>query len=281
MIQKTDRTGNVIGIRLLKATIIFVVLTLIFHCRPQERWHFEESIDLPDISPLGIATEQNFLWVSDPQHNRLYKLDLQGKSLSVYNDIQRPMHLEIHQSTVYYPEYLTDRIWANEVAGRREIPLTETPDGPAAISLSGERLAIADFYNHRIILQHPQGVTIIGRKGHGPGELYYPTDVEIAANKIYVADAYNNRVQVFDYENNLLQIIADKDSLQTATGLTVDHDQVFVTDFEGNRIMVYGLQGNLIQVIRGNLLNPADIAVSGDKMYVANYKGKSISIYRK
>ena len=36
------------------------------------------------------------------------------------------------------------------------------------------------------------------KKGNELGELNYPTDIQILKDKIVVADAYNNRIQIFD-----------------------------------------------------------------------------------
>ena len=39
-----------------------------------------------------------------------------------------------------------------------------------------------------------------GREGHGPGEFWLPTGIHIDRNnRIWIADSYNRRVQVFEY----------------------------------------------------------------------------------
>ena len=39
-----------------------------------------------------------------------------------------------------------------------------------------------------------------GREGHGPGEFWLPAGIHIdAKDRIWVADSYNRRVQVFQY----------------------------------------------------------------------------------
>lgn len=121
----------------------------------------------------------------------------------------------------------------------------------------------------------------IGKEGHEPGELYYPTDVSFANGLLYVADAYNNRLQVFDLVGKLQRIIVAGDSIRTATGLTVSGGRLFVADFENSRLLVYDLEGNLLQQITGNLAQPTDIAAAEDKIFVANYGSNSVVVFRK
>ncbi|MCZ6701638.1 MAG: hypothetical protein O6940_01215, partial [Ignavibacteria bacterium] len=140
-------------------------------------------------------------------------------------------------------------------------------------------IAVVDFYNHRIILQGKDDIILIGKEGHNEGELYYPTDAALVDVKIYVADAYNNRVQVFDYDGNSLQIIGDRDKINVATGIEVTDDNIFVTDFEGNRILIYDLNGKLIYIINEHLNKPTDIDVIGEKLFVSNYGSGSVAIF--
>ena len=156
--------------------------------------------------------------------------------------------------------------------------MKEKPDAPAGVFVNDSLIAVVDFYNHRIILQDENEVMIIGKEGHNKGELYYPTDVALVNDKIYVADAYNNRVQVFDYNGNVLKVIGNKDKINVATGIEVTDDNIFVTDFEGNRILIYDLNVKLIHIINEHLNKPTEISVSNYTIYVSNYAGSSISV---
>ena len=40
----------------------------------------------------------------------------------------------------------------------------------------------------------------LGQEGHGPGEFYLPSGITIdSRDRIWIADTYNRRVQVFQY----------------------------------------------------------------------------------
>lgn len=125
-------------------------------------------------------------------------------------------------------------------------------------------------------------MTIISKEGHKDGELYYPTDVEIRNEMVYVADAYNNnnRVQVFDFKGNFIKMIDNKDHINVATGIKVTYKYIVIADFEGNRILIYNNLGELLQILADHLDKPTDIEIVGNKMYITNYRGKSISVFK-
>lgn len=74
---------------------------------------------------------------------------------------------------------------------------------PLAVAVSswGEIVA-ADSVNHRIAVFDRNGnfVKALGSPGSGAGQFNYPTGLAVSGRKIYVADFYNQRVQVIDFE---------------------------------------------------------------------------------
>jgi len=102
----------------------------------------------------------------------------------------------------------------------------------------------------------------------------------IANNKIYVADAYNNRIQIFDTEGNHKMTMGKEDNMNAATGIYVSLSQVFITDFENDRVLIYDMEGVLVQEISEGLEKPTDILLNDDILYIANYKGRNLKTYK-
>jgi DNA-binding beta-propeller fold protein YncE len=260
---------------------LFLGAVLLVSCsgKKQPEWTFREQIQLDDIAPIGIIAESKNLWLSDPGNNRMVKTSLQGKIIEQYSGFQRPMHIAGFQSKIYVPEFLTDTIKTISDGKTGVIPLNEKLNAPGGIAVSDNTIAIADFYNHRIVLLRGEMVSTVGKDGHNDGELHYPTDVEIHDNRIYAADAYNNRVQVFDLDGQYVKMIGWKDNINVATGLTVSGERVYVADFYGNRVLVYDLDGNLKQSLNEHLNKPADIYIRDKRMFIANYGAKNVVVY--
>jgi hypothetical protein len=72
------------------------------------------------------------------------------------------------------------------------------------IDANGRRY-VSDEFNHRIVVEEPFGKSwAFGQKGQGAGDLRFPRGLALsmglsaAATRLYVADTWNHRVQVFD-----------------------------------------------------------------------------------
>ena len=264
-----------------QSLLLFIGLLFFVGCKNNSNeveWKFVKKIELENISPTGIAIQNNFLWLSDVKNNRVIKIDLSGNIVEEYSDIKRPMHISIYKSKIFVPEYLTDNIITITEGKIDSLQLNEKPNAPSGVAVNDSIIAVADFYNHRIILIKKGNIKIIGKEGHKKGEIYYPTDVALLNDKVYVADAYNNRVQVFDYNGNPLKVIGDKDKINVATGIEVTEDNIFITDFEGSRILIYNLKGGLIKILINNFNKPTDITSNKNKIYVSNYGDNSVSV---
>lgn len=284
MIYTIFKTSKLSALFFLFAFLFFAGLSAFSTgCQKKEdKWVFEKEIKLENVKPNGIVYSDDYLWISDTPNSRILKINMDGKIEKSFNNLKRPMHLSFNNGKIYFTEFLNDSIKVIDNDSVKAIALKEKPDAPASIDFKDNTLAVADFYNHRIILQRDKKISNIGREGHSKGELFYPTDVSINDNLIYVADAYNNRVEVFNFDGKVLKIIGAKDKINVASGIFVNEENIFVTDFFNNRIFVYDTVGNLIQKISGNSLNhPSDICVSDNKMYVTNYQSGSVFIYSK
>lgn len=275
--------------KLRNTFIVFSIIITAFSCTNKKKpttletekvtWKFVKLIALDTISPIGIASQDDFLWISDVDHNRVVKINHSGDIIKTVTGFTRPMHISINNSKIYIPEYTTDTLKVLQNENISVVPMLKKPDAIAGVSVENDRIAIADFYNNRIIIQQKNDITLIGKQGHKDGELYYPTDLQIKDSLIYVADAYNNRVQVFNLKGNYVRMIGWNDNIKVATGLKVTNTEIIIADFEGNRILIYDLYGKLIQILNTNFNQPTDIEIVKNTMFVVNYKGKSISVF--
>jgi DNA-binding beta-propeller fold protein YncE len=73
---------------------------------------------------------------------------------------------------------------------------------PKGIGVDGDgHIYIADAAFNRVQIFDAEGsfLLAIGREGTGAGEFLLPSGVFVAGDRIYVADSYNRRVQVFEF----------------------------------------------------------------------------------
>ena len=248
--------------------------------KTQIAWVHTKTINLEGINPIGIAHDENGLWLSDGDHNRVVQVNFNGEIQQSIDSLDRPMHIATDAGVVYIPQYGNDEVLSVLGATRKTVKVSDSLDAPAGIDARGNSVAIADFYNNRI-LYTPDGVTwsSFGKEGKADGDFYYPTDVQITDDAIWVADAYNNRVQKFDKSGKHLMTIGEDQKINAATGIYVALEEVFSTDFENNRVLVFDHDGNLKQEIKNDVMKPTDVLLVGKELYITNYKGKSLSVY--
>jgi len=261
--------------------VMFFSLSLIACKEESKKWAFEKKIELPEkVRPLALVKIGEDFWFSDPEQFRLLKIDRSGKILDSIVGIKRPMNIDFNKGKLYVPEFLTDSIWVFEDGKKSSLSLNAKPQAPAGLNVKGDTIAVADFYNHRIILQIKGQVSYIGKQGHNKGELYYPTDVKIQQNNIYVADAYNNRVQVFDLNGKLLNIVGQEDGFNVASAIAFNKNGFAVTDQENSRVLIYDLNGMLQQILTANINYPTDLLFDGNMLYITNFKENAIVEHR-
>ena len=83
----------------------------------------------------------------------------------------------------------------------------------------------------------------MGTEGAGKGQLQFPTDVAFdAAGNIYVADAYNHRVQKWASDGSFVGVWgsqgSEREQFDVPSGLAVDSEDVVHVADSGNRRIV-------------------------------------------
>ncbi|TVZ52159.1 NHL repeat-containing protein [Dokdonia sp. Hel_I_53] len=266
--------------------VLIVAALLTISCKEDTsikklQWVHARTINLDGVNPIGISSSgKNGLWLSDGDHHRVVLVNDEGIITKTIDSLDRPMHIDSKEDVVYIPQYGNDEILSVKGDNRVSISITDSLDAPAGVSLYGNEFAIADFYNNRILYTADfETWSSFGKEGKADGDFYYPTDVQITESAIWVADAYNNRIQKFNKKGAHLQTIGEDQGMNATTGIFVTSDEVISTDFENNRVLVFDLQGNLKQTLTRDVSKPTDILVTDDNLYITNYKGKSLSVF--
>lgn len=279
--------------------IILVITTTLISCTektavPQE-WQFEKTITLDGINPIGIAMDGNDIFLSDGDHNRVVKVSDSGEILFEMGGFERPMHIDFGEADfeitdkmttsilkergLFVPEYGSDSIAVMRDHKKDYLVLKDSLDAPAAISVYENEMAIADFYNNRVLYYDSNNWISIGTEGKQPGQLYYPTDVQITENYIFVADAYNHRAQVFDKTGKGVAIMGEDQKINAATGIFVTEHEVYLTDFENGRILVFDMNYELQQILETGIDKPTDVFVKDQTLYITNYRKGELAKY--
>ncbi|WP_424002759.1 NHL repeat-containing protein [Maribacter sp. IgM3_T14_3] len=264
---------------------VIAVLLLVTACKEKEEipkeWMLSKTIQLDGVNPIGLTQVNGNIWLSDGDHNRLVKINEEGKITQTIDSLDRPMHIDAVKETIFIPQYGKDVIETVDEKGRFVMQVSDSLDAPAGVSVFENERAIADFYNNRILYFDGANWISFGKEGKAEGEFYYPTDVQITKDKIWVADAYNNRIQVFDKKGGFLQMMGQNQKMNAATGIFVSENEVFVTDFENNRVLIFDKTGKLLQVLKDQIEKPTDMMIKDEVLYVINYRNGRLNLFEK
>jgi DNA-binding beta-propeller fold protein YncE len=125
-----------------------------------------------------------------------------------------------------------------------------------------------------------------GGPGDGPGRFNDPTGIAIAGSEVFVSDARNRRIQVFDLDGAFKRAFGE-DRLGRPMNLTIAKGELYVADYRNDRIEVFSLDGEYIRGLGtggggpGEFNAPGGIAVApGGDLYVADFYNQRVQHLR-
>jgi len=137
------------------------------------------------------------------------------------------------------------------------------------------------------------GIECLGTEGLG--QFQEPWGIAVGPDgRVYVADTWNHRIQVFDAEGNFLARWGAYGQTSSASGLlygprdlAIDNEgRVFVTDTGNKRVVVYDAEGTFLTQIGGpgsgpgQFEEPVGIAVDGEgNVYVADTWNQRVQVF--
>jgi len=119
-----------------------------------------------------------------------------------------------------------------------------------------------------------------GGKGSGLGQFHDPTGIAVSDGEVFVSDARNSRIQVFDFEGRFLRQFGE---LGRPMNLSIAHHKLYVADYWNDRIEIFSLDGTPLQAIGGpgsgpgQLKSPGGVDIGPEgNLYVADFYNQRI-----
>ncbi len=171
----------------------------------------------------GVERPTSLAW--DPQAGRLYVADTVSHSIVVFGrDGERlftfgdrgtgdgqfnfPSHLTLAGGRLYVNDTMNFRIQVFDLEGGFVSAFGSHGDGsgdfaqPKGLGIDSEgHIYVVDALFNRVQIFDEGGALLLafGGDGAAPGEFWLPSGVHIVKDRIYVADSYNRRVQIFQF----------------------------------------------------------------------------------
>jgi len=130
-----------------------------------------------------------------------------------------------------------------------------------------------------------------GEVGSGPGQFREPTGIALARGEVFVSDARNGRIQVFDREGRFLRAFGRPGEGQGELGrpmnLTIRGDELYVPEYMNDRIQVFALGGTPRRMLGepgsgpGQLDAPGGVAFTrAGNLLVADFYNQRVQEWR-
>lgn len=257
-------------------------------------------------SPRGIAvdTAGNF-YVADTMNTRVQKFSPEGNFFaaigqagSAEGQLREPNGIAVDSAgNIYVADALNHRLLKFKPDGTFVKEWTGPAPGffgPRSVVIGPDkRLYILDQGNSRVVALDPDSDKIFawGTQGAGEGEFAEPTGLEVGGDRVYVADAGNLRIQIFDLNGKFITQWAVPEWTTypwryPAAAFDPQDKKLYVTNPQSKEILVFDIDGNRLEPLRPNepnaLDNPSALVLTntkaGKRLYVVN-TGKS-NVYK-
>jgi DNA-binding beta-propeller fold protein YncE len=259
--------------------------------------------------PMGLAISDDGerLYIADLRGSQVYVADFKAKKLRPFasdDAFNQPCNVALDaQENVYVSETKASRIVVFSKDGKRLRTFGKEMERPTGLAIDRARGIVyaADTSrsrseNHRVFAYTLEGQLIreIGKgRGTDDGQFNFPSYLAIdAAGNLYVNDAMNFRIQVFDPEGRFVRAYGSPGdtigSLARTKGIAFDsfgnlyaadgeHSvvQIFTKDFVP--LMYFGGKGNIVE----HFDIPSAIAIDQkrNRIYVGNEILARVNVY--
>jgi len=270
---------------------------------------------------FDIAVDQvGFVYVVDADNQRVQKFDSDGKFILAFGQklFEKPSGIGIApDGSIWVTDFNLGRVFHFNSAGKLLISWGKEGDGPGDFDVAADVavdsrgfIYVVDEYRYRVQKFTPDGhfIRSWGEKGKvnvflsavnfllpdmDQGKFSYPSRIAIGPHdRVFVADTYNNRVQVFDTDGRWLQSIGGLGiwggRFRVTAGIALFRDgSLLVSDFYNNRIQYFDRNGRFLAAwgeegsLPGQFSGPTGVAADAHgHVYVTDWGNHRIQKFR-
>jgi DNA-binding beta-propeller fold protein YncE len=253
-------------------------------------------------TPRGVAVDASAnIYVADLGNARVQKFSPEGNFLVSFGipgtgdgEFRAPNGITIDSTgNIYVTDAYNHRLYKFKADGTFEKQWNgPTPGfyGPRDVAIGPQKqLYVIDQGRNRVVRLDPEGENFAewGQKGTNESEFSDPTGLDVAGDRVYVADAGNSRVQVFDLDGKFIRQWAVPEwgkSLGHFPDVAFDAqtNRLYATSALTNDVLVFDSDGNTLESLKPAALdNPSSLVladtVNGKRLFILNTNGGHVT----
>jgi DNA-binding beta-propeller fold protein YncE len=258
--------------------------------------------------PRGIAADAvGNLYVADWGNSRIQNFSPEGEFLKAFGksgagegELREPNGIAVDSAgKIYVADALNHRLVRFNADGNFEKQWSGPSPGfygPRDVAVGpNKQLYVLDQGRSRVVRLDPESENFAewGQKGTGEGEFNDATGLAVGGDRVFVTDAGNNRIQVFDLNGKFIRqwdVTVWSKYLWHYPDAAFDAqaNRLYVTSGWTNEVLVFDADGNQLDSLKPvekpfKLDNPSSLvladAKSGKRLYVLNTGGARVSVF--
>ena len=257
-------------------------------------------------APSAVTTDSNSrAFVADPGAKAVHVFDFVRRKYGLLDRggdrLRSPVALAVDgQDNLYVVDENSRTVLVYDPAGKFRRYLGklsggesyfESPEGITIDRTTG-RIYICDTQRHMIIVMDNRGRLIgkFGKRGGGgdrPGEFRLPSQAVVGGSELFVLDAGNTRIQIFDRAGHFRRAI-NLAYADNHTGLAVDnHYNIYVSDPVLKQIQVFSHEGRPLYTFDPSTIEGANFArpsamwiEAGYCLYVVDSQSHRVGLFQ-
>jgi DNA-binding beta-propeller fold protein YncE len=258
--------------------------------------------------PRGIAADAaGNLYVADLGNSRIQKFSPEGEFLKTFGksgtsegELREPNGITVDSAgKIYVADALNHRLIRFNADGNFEKQWSGPEPGfygPRDVAIGpNKQLYVLDQGRSRVVRLDPESENFAewGQKGTGEGEFDDPTGLAVGDDRVFVTDAANNRIQVFDLDGKFIRQwdVPEWDKYlwhYPDAAFDAQAKRLYITSGWTNEVLVFDADGNRLDSLKPveeatKLDNPSSLiladAKSGKRLYVLNTGGARVSVF--
>jgi sugar lactone lactonase YvrE len=252
--------------------------------------------------PFGIALDENDnLCVADTGANAILYWDAIRKKWHRFEKVGKnfyfasPVAVAKRNGIFYVADSGLGRIVAFDEDAKLRFHITNNLERPSGLTVSGEKLFVADSQRHCIVIYDLSGnyISEFGRRGSARAEFNFPTHISSdSEGNLLVTDSMNSRVQLLDQNGNFKsQIGSAGDSpgeFSRPKGVATDgFGHIYIVDALFDNMQIFNRDGRLLLNFAqagsapGQFWLPNGVAISrSNEVFVADSYNRRVQRFR-
>lgn len=248
----------------------------------KDSWRLRGEQKIEGLKPYGVVRFKTWYLISDLEKRMVYKMDTAQTLLkdTIAKDVE-VKSLNYRVGRLLMPIYDKDSVFV--FRGGAELFKFNFPfelNEPTTFDgYTISHFGVCDSGNDRVVLSKDGNIKYLGSKDDQT-VFNNPTGIRFFGNKLYVLDSGNKRIVVYSGVGEYIGSFGNEAGMLEPLSIYDDENHLYVLDGGTKSIFVFSENGKVLYTIPLGDVEPADMFIDWDLMYVSVPSEEKLLLYK-